>query len=70
MFALFEAGLQRNHTEPKPHVSAAPHVGLTKWHLSEVLLLTWLTYYFLRGPYQFEILKSLLFSLFPTVLRR
>ncbi len=22
---------------PKPHVSASPHVGLTVWHLSEVL---------------------------------
>ena len=29
-FALFEAGLQRTVTTPKPHVSAAPHVGLTK----------------------------------------
>ena len=37
MFALFEAGLQRNGTWLKPHVSASPHVGLSMWHLSEVL---------------------------------
>ncbi len=37
MFALFEAGLQRNHTEPKPHVSATPHVGLTQFNLFEVV---------------------------------
>ena len=36
MFALFEAGLQRNHAGPKPHVSAAPHVGLTMCNLFEV----------------------------------
>jgi len=34
-FALSEAGLQRNHTVPNPHVSAAPHVGLTMFALSE-----------------------------------
>jgi hypothetical protein len=37
MFALFEAGLQQNHTGPKPHVSAAPHVGLTMFNLFEVV---------------------------------
>jgi hypothetical protein len=38
MFALSEAGLQRNYTGPKPHVSAAPHVGLTMFNLFEVVL--------------------------------
>ena len=37
MFALSEAGLQRNYTGPKPHVSAAPHVGLTMFNLFEVV---------------------------------
>ncbi len=37
MFALFEAGGQVELPTPKPHVSAPPHVGLTVWHLFEVL---------------------------------
>ena len=37
MFALFEAGFQIIRSHSQPHVSAAPHVGLTVWHLSEVL---------------------------------
>jgi hypothetical protein len=38
MFALFEAGIQVVRSHLRPHVSAAPHVGLTMWHLSEVLI--------------------------------
>ncbi len=38
-FALFEAGIQVVRSQSPPHVSASPHVGLTMWHLSEVL--TW-----------------------------
>ena len=30
MFALFEAGSQRTVITQGPHVSATPHVGLTK----------------------------------------
>ena len=36
-FALFEADRSGNGVFVKPHVSATPHVGLTMWHLSEVL---------------------------------
>ncbi|MGN1253686.1 MAG: hypothetical protein ACI4T9_03785, partial [Prevotella sp.] len=38
LFALFEAGCQRNHSGPKPHAAATPCMGLTVWHLSEVLI--------------------------------
>ena len=35
MFALFEAGIQVIRSHPPPHVSAAPHVGLTMFALFE-----------------------------------
>jgi hypothetical protein len=35
MFALFEAGSQVILSQPQPHVSAAPHVGLTMFALFE-----------------------------------
>ena len=39
MFALFEAGLKQNHTEPNPMLRRfAPCMGLTMWHLFEVLI--------------------------------
>ena len=37
MFALFEAGLQRNFVAHNPMLRrCAPCMGLTMWHLSEV----------------------------------
>ena len=38
MFALFEAGIQVIGNHPNPRLRrCAPHLGLTVWHLSEVL---------------------------------
>jgi hypothetical protein len=38
MFALFEAGLQRNTLDLNPRLRrCAPHLGLTKFNLSEVV---------------------------------
>jgi hypothetical protein len=40
MFALFEAGLQRNHTGPTPWLRrCAPDLGLTMFNLFEVVSL-------------------------------
>ena len=52
-FALFEADRSTQPFPFKPHVSATPHVGLTEWHLSEVLCLTRANLIGpLRRPYQ------------------